>query len=198
MHQKIRYLSHPQVQIDPDKGIMDWSLSDVGRRRVTSLANSCALKGTSVVISSAETKAIETARPLAKALSGNLHIREMMHENDRSSTGFLPPKEFETVADQFFAYPNVSIRGWETAAAAQSRIVEEIDICLCTHKCGDILFVGHGAVGTLLFCHLSGLPIDRKFDQQPGGGCFFEFSSLQKKPVSGWRPIEDMTGDSKP
>lgn len=36
-------------------------------------------------------------------------------ENDRSSTGFLPPEEFEVVADAFFAQPGVSVRGWETA-----------------------------------------------------------------------------------
>ncbi len=199
MHQRIRYLSHPQVLVDPAKGIMDWSLSDLGRRRVISLANSNALDGTTVVISSAETKAIETALPLARALNCDLDIREMMHENDRSSTGFLPPKEFEAVADQFFAYPDISIRGWETATAAQSRIVEEIGVCLNTPKCGDVLFVGHGAVGTLLFCHLSGMPIDRKFDQGPGGGgCFFEFSSLHNRPTSGWRPMEDMTGKSNP
>jgi broad specificity phosphatase PhoE len=123
----------------------------------------------------------------------------MMHENDRSSTGFLPPDEFEAVADQFFADPDASVRGWETAAAAQSRIVKEIGICLRAHMHGDVLFVGHGAVGTLLFCHLSGLTIDRKFDQGPGGGgCFFEFRSLQDRPISGWRPIEDMTDTQDP
>lgn len=29
-----------------------------------------------------------------------------MHENDRSATGFLPPPEFEAVANQFFANPH--------------------------------------------------------------------------------------------
>lgn len=199
MHQKIRYLSHPQVCVDPAKEIRDWSLNELGKSRVNSLANTRALDGTTVVICSAETKAIETGQPLAQALNCDLVIREMMHENDRSSTGFLPPEEFESVADQFFAYPNVSVRGWETATAAQSRIVKEISACLCTHKSGDVLFVGHGAVGTLLFCHLSGLPIDRKFDQGTGGGgCFFEFNSLQSKPAFTWRPMEDLIGTQNP
>lgn len=117
----------------------------------------------------------------------------MMHDNDRSSTGFLPPKEFEALAYQFFADTETSVRGWETAEAAQSRIIAEIRTCLELYKDGDVLFVGHGAVGTLLFCHLSGLPIDRGFDQGPGGGCYFEFSGLLDKPTSGWRPMEDMT-----
>jgi hypothetical protein len=49
-----------------------------------------------------------------------------MHENDRSATGFLPPDEFETVANRLFAEPLVSIRGWERAIDAQLRIVREV------------------------------------------------------------------------
>jgi len=47
-------------------------------------------------------------------------------ENDRSATGYLEPQEFETTANAFFAYPERSIRGWETAQAAQTRIVEAV------------------------------------------------------------------------
>jgi len=72
------------------------------------------------------------------------------------------------------------------------------------HPVGDGLFVGHGGVGTLLFCHLSGYPISREFDQGPGGGgCFFEFGGLHSKPISGWQPLEalissDQIGETAP
>ncbi len=198
MVQKIRYLSHPQVRVDPARHITDWSLSNLGRRRVNLLANSGALDGTGTVVSSTETKAIETARPLAEALDCHLEIRDRMHENDRSSTGFLPSEEFEAVADRFFAVPETSVRGWETAVAAQARIVAEILACLEQYRDDDVLFVGHGAVGTLLHCHLSGRPIDRKYDQGPGGGYFFEFTSLQHRPTTGWRPMEDMAAGQIP
>lgn len=195
MQHTIRYLSHPQVQIDPDKDIQQWSLSDVGLQRVYDLSRSDVLKGTRVVISSAETKAVETARPVARALGCKVHIRELMHENDRSATGYLPPKEFEDTADQFFANPDVSVRGWETATAAQLRIHSEVLECLEAHAGHDILFVGHGGVGTLLWCALAGVRISRQFDQSSGGGgCYFEFGSHDRKPVSGWRPMEDMIG----
>ena len=194
MQRIVRYLTHPQVQIDPAKNVPEWSLNDVGRRRVEALATSCALSGTTLVVSSAETKAIETAEPLAKALGRDLRIRENMHENDRSATGYLQSEEFETVADQFFAHPDQSARGWETAHAAQSRIVGEVRECLRDAPQGDILIVGHGGVGTLLFCHLAGLPISREHDQGPGGGgCFFEFAGPESQPTSGWRPMEHLT-----
>lgn len=193
MQQTIRYLSHPQVVIDPAKPVPEWSLNDLGIKRVAALANSDALIGTQHVVSSAEIKAVETAGPLADTLGCQLEIREKMHENDRSSTGFLASDEFESVADQFFARPDESVRGWETARQAQSRIVAEVRECLGQYTDGDILFVGHGGVGTLLFCHLSGLPISREYDQGPsGGGCFFEFSIPLCKPKSRWQPLENL------
>jgi broad specificity phosphatase PhoE len=149
--------------------------------------------GTKTIISSAETKALETAYPLTDALGCELLIRINMHENDRSSTGFLPPDDFETVADQFFAHPDMSVRGWETATAAQARIVEEVTECLRIPSDGDLLFVGHGGVGTLLFCYLSDRPISRKFDQGAGGGgCYFEFSDQQRMPMHRWQPMENL------
>ncbi|MEM8653866.1 MAG: histidine phosphatase family protein [Pseudomonadota bacterium] len=187
----VRYLSHPEVVIDPATPIPDWSLSDVGVARVQRLAASGALAGTRRVISSAERKAIETASPLAQALGCELEVRQMMHENDRSATGFLPPEVFEAVADQFFAAPDDSLRGWETARAAQTRIVAEMRACLASDSQGDVLCVGHGGVGTLLFCHLSGYPISRKHDQGPGGGgCYFELAAPEGVPKAGWQPLE--------
>lgn len=194
MSVSIRYLTHPQVRIDPDLDIRRWSLSDVGRARVSALAaRPGALAQTRRVISSAETKAIETARPLAQVLGVPLEIREGMHENDRSATGFLPPDEFEAVADRFFAEPFSSVRGWETAAAAQQRILAEVDACFADPPDGDVLLVGHGGVGTLLFCALSGIGIDRQFDQGPGGGgCWFGFDAEGRRPRHGWQPMETL------
>jgi len=189
-----RYLSHPDVHIDPDREVMSWSLSDKGRSRVHSLAQSGALGGTTRVISSAETKAIETAAPLAERLGCELEIREHMHENDRSSTGFLPPQEFESVADQFFANPAESVRGWETAVRAQSRIVAEVAQCLDQPADGDVLFVGHGGVGTLLLCHLLGVSISRELDHGPGGGgnCF-RFCIETRCVKHRWLPMEQLS-----
>ena len=198
MPRVIRYLTHPEVLIDPSKDIRSWSLNAVGLGRVNALAQSDALRGTHAIFCSGETKAIETATPLANTLGCGLTIREKMHENDRSATGFLPPEEFEAVADQFFAHPGESVRGWETATAAQARIVGEVQESLSDAPDGDVLFVGHGGVGTLLYCHLAGVPISREYDQTAGGGCFFEFSDDQTTPKTVWRPMEELAGQDPP
>ena len=165
MSQIVRYLSHPQVTIDPQLAVPLWSLNKTGRERVALLARSGALAGTRHVICSGETKAVETATPLANALGCNLVVREAMHENDRSSTGYLPREEFESVADQFFARPDESARGWETAICAQTRIVSEVRDCLRHCDDSDVLLVDRGGVGTLFFCNLSNVPISRTFDK---------------------------------
>jgi broad specificity phosphatase PhoE len=186
------YLTHPQVSIDPTKPITEWSLNELGARRVADLARSKALIGIKTVVSSAETKAVETATPLAESLGCDLVIRPAMHENDRSATGFLEPDEFEATADKFFAQPTTNVRGWETAEHAQARIVREVTACLAAYPLGPVLFVGHGAVGTLLFCHLSDQPISRIHDQLSGGGCWFGFQTISSAPHGAWRPLETL------
>ena len=190
MNAVVRYLTHPQVQIDPAVPVPSWGLSAEGRSRVQTLIRAAWLTGTAEVISSAERKAIETAQMIAAALSVDFEIREAMHENDRSATGFLPPREFESTADEFFAQPNQSIRGWERAVDAQARIVREVESVLERQQQGDILFVGHGAVGTLLFCHYAGVPISRVHDQPSGGGHYFTMTRADRRVLHAWRPME--------
>ncbi len=111
----VRYLTHPQVQIDPHVPLPQWGLSPVGRARTETVAQAGWLANTTQIISSGERKAIETAGIIAGPLGIMIEIREAMHENDRSATGFLKPAEFEQVADRFFAEPYLSVRGWERA-----------------------------------------------------------------------------------
>jgi broad specificity phosphatase PhoE len=186
----LRYLTHPQVVVDPHKPVPQWGLSEVGHSRVAALAASGRLQGTGRIVSSAETKAVETAQPLAGALGLALEIEELSHENDRSATGFLPPAVFEQVADEFFANPLQSVRGWEKAIDAQNRIVAVASKILAAPSQGDVLMVGHGGVGTLLFCYLSRMPIQRLHDQPAGGGNLWAYDMAAKRMCQHWQPIE--------
>jgi broad specificity phosphatase PhoE len=114
-------------------------------------------------------------------------------ENDRSATGYLPRAEFEAVADRFFAQPDTRVRGWECAADAQRRIVTAVGRVLAVSAgCGgDIAIISHGAVGTLLLCHLSGAAIARRHDQPPNnGGNYFAYEAETGALRHGWRPID--------
>lgn len=168
----------------------DWSLSPLGRARSESFACVPWLSRTTQIVSSGERKALETAAPIARVLDIEVEVREATHENDRSATGFLQPEEFQRTADEFFAQPEASIRGWERAIDAQKRIVREVDIVLERGIEGDVLFVGHGGVGTLLLCHLLSVGISRGHDQPGSGGNVFVFTAASRRVIRRWRPME--------
>jgi broad specificity phosphatase PhoE len=184
------YLSHPQVQIDPSVSVPDWGLSELGRQRTEQLAGQPWLRRFGRIVSSAEKKAMETAAILAEALGVSAEVRAPMHENDRSATGFLPPPEFEGVADLFFKHPHESIRGWERAVDAQARIVAAVTTAIAEAPDVPTIFVGHGGVGTLLQCHAAQRVIARVSDQPPGGGNHYCFDMENRIVLYGWRSME--------
>lgn len=185
------YVTHPQIVVDPAIPVPRWRLSETGSRRARLAAGSAWAARLRRIVSSDETKAVETAAILAQAAALEPEIGEHMGENDRSATGFLVPQEFEKAADWFFAHPHASFRGWERAIDAQARIVSAVGHVLADHDPAlPIAFVGHGGVGTLLKCHLAGRPISRARDQ-PGGGNLFVFRLRDRALLSGWTPMED-------
>ncbi len=117
---------------------------------------------------------------------------EELHENDRSATGYLPPEEFEAVADRFFAMPETSVRGWERAVDAQARTVACVRGIMAQDATdGDVVIAAHGGIGALLLAHLMGEPISRRLDQPgSGGGNFFAWEYATFALLHGWRSIE--------
>jgi broad specificity phosphatase PhoE len=189
------YITHPQVRIDPAVPVPQWGLSEIGTARAEQAASRPWAKQLARIVSSVEVKAIETAQILATAAGIGIETVEVMHENDRSATGFLKPDEFEKAADWFFAHPLESFRGWERATDAQARIVGAVTAILDDHDpAAPIAFVGHGGVGTLLRCHLLGITISRAEDQLPGGGNLYAFSLADRRIACDWTPIEDWKG----
>jgi broad specificity phosphatase PhoE len=185
-------ITHPNVVISRDVPVPRWPLSELGKQRMRAGLKQPWVRDITAIYCSTEQKAIDGATILAHHLSLPFHEVEALGENDRSATGFLPPDEFERVADQFFASPEISVRGWERAIDAQSRIVSAVEGIAKTDKTsGAIAIVSHGAVGTLLYCHLAGEPIDRRRDQPPnGGGNFYGFTLAPPAVHSWWRAID--------
>jgi broad specificity phosphatase PhoE len=190
------YLTHPQISADPSIPVPEWGLSETGHTRLLAIRQRPWVRLLAGVVSSAERKARETAAILAEAAGVEYRTVAEMGENDRSATGYLPPPEFEQAADWFFTNPDQSFRGWERAVDAQSRIVAAFDAVLEGWPSDrPIAFVGHGAVGTLLKCHLAGLTISRSGDQPPGGGNIFAFRLSDRRLLCDWTPVETFTGE---
>lgn len=184
------YITHPEVLIDPDIPVPQWGLSEVGQARADKLATRANFSPDTLFVSSTERKALELANILASGEMARVISDEGLGENDRSATGFLPPDQFEIMADRFFATPDESTEGWETARAAQTRIVEAVTRFLALYPDRPLVFCGHGAVGTLLKCHVGGRAIARSEDQPAGGGNFFRFDLARRALLCDWTPIE--------
>jgi broad specificity phosphatase PhoE len=197
MRRSVYFITHPNVQISRDVPVPRWPLSELGCARMREGLRMPWVKDITAIYCSTEQKAIDGARLLADHLSIDFTELEALGENDRTATGFLEPAEFERVADEFFANPETSIRGWERAMDAQSRVVFAVErIASADTSAGDIAVVSHGAVGTLLYCHLSRQKIERRWDQPPnGGGNYFCFSIPSLEVYAWWRAIDEFNSD---
>jgi len=189
----VYFVTHPDVQIDPALSISEWPLSPRGRERMTHALTLPWLRGVRAVWSSTERKARDGAEIWARHLGLTITELPELGENDRSATGYLPKAEFEAVANQFFAHPEISVRGWERAIDAQRRIVGAVEKILTTvpGSENDIAIVAHGGVGTLLLCHLRGDTIGPQHDQPPtNGGNYFAFDTATRRLRHDWRAID--------
>ena len=194
---KALYLTHPQVRMDPAMPVPLWGLSEEGRQRAEAFAARRIIPAGTFVFSSRETKALELAEMVAAQAGSPVLADHQMGENDRSATGFLPPALFEETADRFFAAPEESVDGWERAADAQRRIVEAVFSALkSVPPDTPVIFCGHGAVGTLLKCHLGVRKIARSEDQSRhghrGGGNAFLFDMTGTALHNEWMAMEEL------
>lgn len=199
----LRYLSHPEVAIDFALPVPHWGLRARGRARMRVIASLGWPAGTTRLLASPERKAQQTAAYLAEPLGLTVEIAEGMGEIDRSATGFVPHARHEALTNALFAHPEISAEGWERAVDAQARAGAALCRLLtpvraggtCQGKqVGDLLLVGHGGIGTLLWCHLAGRPISRAEDQPHGGGQVWAVTLPDLVPVHSWRPMEVAAG----
>ena len=180
----VTYITHPEVVIDPKVPVPHWPLSEVGRVRMAALAELPELRGTSSVWSSSEQKALDGAQILGERFGVTPTAHAGLDENDRSATGFLPPDAFWPVVEAFFAEPDRSTQGWETARGAQARVVQALDEILAQAPEGDVVIVGHGGTGTLLCQHLTDQPIRR--DPEVIMGSRFQIDRASRKLTLPW------------
>lgn len=191
---KLAYIiTHPDVIIDPQIPVPRWPLSATGRERMRKLLAVPWVDTLGAVYSSSEQKAMDGAQILAESLGLVYQVVPALDEIDRSATGYMPAAEHAATADEFFEHPDRSIRGWETANAAQSRMVRAVETVIDQDRGngGNLAILSHGAVATLYLCYLKGCPI-RQRPLPPGknGGCYYCLEVDTKFVVHDWRSID--------
>lgn len=192
MCREFYFITHPDVVVDPAIPVPRWPLSARGRERMQRMLTRDWVRRLGAIWCSDEQKALDAAEILARDLGLAYRTLTTLGENDRSATGYLRKSEFEATADEFFARPDESVRGWERAIDAQARIVRTVEQVVAETPGRDpVGIIAHGGVGALLLCHLKHEPISRRNDQPPGaGGNYFLWRMPEQSLVHGWQTID--------
>jgi broad specificity phosphatase PhoE len=114
-----------------------------------------------VIWSSEEPKAVETARIVASAFGVAVQATEGLEEHHRTGVGYFPTQEeFELAVEQFFCRRDQLVLGTETAQQALKRFTTAVDEVISS-KCQDNIVVTHGTVMALYVSSVSGIaPMD--------------------------------------
>lgn len=192
---KILFVTHPEVVIDPAVPVPRWPLSAKGRARMEALAEALARVPVHAVWSSDEQKALNGAAILSVRLKAPHHVEAGLGENDRSATGYIAPPRFWEVVAEFFAHPDVSVLGWETARDAQRRICAAMARVAEMSPSGLTIVVSHGGVGQLLTAALQGVAIgqEARSPNPSGGGYLLLEASPLRLLGEGWGDIDTIT-----
>ena len=146
---KLVLVRHSKPEVDLTQPAQEWRLGETGWRRAKLLAGRLNSFAPTVIWSSKETKAIETAGVIAGAFQVPVRVTHGLEEHHRSGTRYFPTQlEFEGAVERFSAKPEQLVLGTETADQALKRFTTAINQAIAL---GDLqtIVVTHGTIVTL-------------------------------------------------
>ncbi len=149
-------VKHSLPEIIPAIPAKQWRLSTVGQARCKPLAGKIASYSPTVVISSVEPKAVETAQIIARQMDKSFHTFEGLHEHDRTGVEFVDQERFESQVHDFFEHPDQLVMGRETASQACERFSKALMSIETEYHNKSIVVVSHGTVITLFVERITG------------------------------------------
>lgn len=147
---KIILIKHARPLVQEDVPSHDWGLSEEGRSAANRLAEELKEFEPSIVLSSEEPKAAQTAQILCDVLDKPLKLEPGLAEHDRENVPMMASREFISLMALFFKQNTRLVLGRETAAQATRRITSTVDNQLLAHPEGNVAMVTHGTVLALL------------------------------------------------
>jgi broad specificity phosphatase PhoE len=150
-------IRHSAPVLDPEVPAREWHLSQEGQLRCSTLAEYLAPYGLDVVVTSVETKAIETGQILARRLGIPCMTAEGLHEHDRSNETGLDRAQFYEAIARLFACPDERVYGTESAAQARGRFAKSLEEVLARYPDANVAVVTHGTVLSLYVAARAGL-----------------------------------------
>lgn len=139
-----------------DDGPADPDLAPEGEMQARRLADYMAVERVDAVYSSPLARAVQTAQPLADALSLPLHVEPGLAEWDRASSEYIPVEVMKATGHPHW---EALVRGeWmaadESADEFRSRVVGTVEALIDRHPGGRIALVCHGGVVNAYLAHV--------------------------------------------
>lgn len=143
---KLILIKHASPFVIPGTPPEKWRLSDKGKEACAPLAEAIKSLAPTVIVSSEEPKAIETAEIVANQLDVPHETAADLHEHDRSNVPHMRSGEFISYVELFFRKPHELVLGRETADKCAARFDRAVKDVLSKHPDQTIAIVGHGTV----------------------------------------------------
>jgi broad specificity phosphatase PhoE len=137
---------HAAVELDPDRPAPEWRLTAEGRKAAEELSRSQDWSRVTVVASSPEPKARDTANPIALAAGLPLRIENDLREAERGSLPILSREEYVALVRRYLSGEPVG--GWEPTGSARGRFAACVERLLAEAG-GDVVAGSHGLVISL-------------------------------------------------
>jgi broad specificity phosphatase PhoE len=147
---RLHLIRHGPVRVGLGRPSSQWELAPGAREAVAALACKVRDAGIRRVVSSSETKAVQTARVLAEELGVPVESRPGLEEHHRLPEHRIPSDDaFRRAIAELFARPTEIVFGAESASMALERFHRAIH-AIMAETGGDELVVSHGTVISLL------------------------------------------------
>ena len=148
---------HSISRQDPTVSAHQWTLTEEGLARCELLARHLQAHQPSVIVSSEEPKAVQTAQAVADRLRLPHHTEHDLHEHRRTSAPYGTQAEFEARIRRLLEHPDQLVFGDETGGAACDRFQAAIEKLLAHHPQQTLAAVTHGTVMTLFLARVAGV-----------------------------------------
>lgn len=146
---RIVFLRHFETQIDEEKPVSEWGLTEGGERAMQKLLQSTTIDGLRRVYSSPEHKARYTAQAVAAKQDIDCRTVDVLRKADRSGEGFIEdPDEYVRMVGELLRNPTVPFE-WEDRIDVENRIRTFLDTVGPDE--GRVMAVSHGIFLSVLF-----------------------------------------------
>ncbi len=150
---RIYLLRHAETFPDLDDPSKEWCLTPDGVASSKHLASQSVFNDVRAIYSSTESKAIDTARPIAESIGLPILTKNCLCELQRG----LPlssNEEYESVVREMFERLEPVLEDWEHPLQALNRFQVCVDAIQKESDAETVLIVSHGLVLTLYFASL--------------------------------------------